>query len=129
MFAAASKAVGVSTKGSDSRFFSTTKKGEIHELRDELNSPKLPVKRDAIKKVIAAMTVGKEVSSLFPEMINSMQTGNLELKKLVYLFVINYSKSQPDLAVMGVNTFRRDCNDPNPLIRSFVQIATAAYRD
>jgi len=108
----------VSTKGSDSRFFSTTKKGEIHELRDELNSPKLPVKRDAIKKVIAAMTVGKEVSSLFPEMINSMQTGNLELKKLVYLFVINYSKSQPDLAVMGVNTFRRDCNDPNPLIRA-----------
>jgi AP-1 complex subunit beta-1 len=58
------------------------------------------------------------VSSLFPEMINSMQTGNLELKKLVYLFVINYSKSQPDLAVMGVNTFRRDCNDPNPLIRA-----------
>jgi AP-1 complex subunit beta-1 len=64
------------------------------------------------------MTVGKDVSSLFPDMINQMQTNNLEIKKLVYLYVINYSKSQPDLAVMGVNTFRRDANDPNPLIRA-----------
>lgn len=64
------------------------------------------------------MTVGKDVSSLFPDMINSMQTNNLEIKKLVYLYMINYAKSQPDLAVMGVNTFRRDANDPNPLIRA-----------
>jgi AP-1 complex subunit beta-1 len=74
--------------------------------------------RDAIKKVIAAMTVGKDVSSLFPDMINSMQTASLEIKKLTYLYVINYAKSQPELAVMGVNTFRRDANDPNPLIRA-----------
>lgn len=115
----AAVAAGIATaKGHDSRFFSTTKKGELHELKEELNSPKLPVKRDAIKKVIAAMTVGKDVSSLFPDMINSMQTNNLEIKKLVYLYIINYSKSQPDLAVMGVNTFRRDANDPNPLIRA-----------
>jgi len=119
ILAAAAKAAGIPTgKGSDSRFFSTTKKGELHELKEELNSPKLPVKRDAIKKVIAAMTVGKDVSSLFPDMINSMQTNNLEIKKLVYLYMINYAKSQPDLAIMGVNTFRRDANDPNPLIRA-----------
>ena len=48
MLAAAAKAAGIPTgKGSDSRFFSTTKKGELHELKEELNSPKLPVKRDA----------------------------------------------------------------------------------
>jgi hypothetical protein len=50
ILAAAAKAAGIPTgKGSDSRFFSTTKKGELHELKEELNSPKLPIKRDASK--------------------------------------------------------------------------------
>jgi Adaptin N terminal region len=34
-----------------------------------------------------------------------MQTDNLELKKLVYLYLINYAKTQPDLAILAVNTF------------------------
>ncbi|PWA47307.1 Beta-adaptin-like protein C [Artemisia annua] len=34
-----------------------------------------------------------------------MQTDNLELKKLVYLYLINYAKSQPDLAILAVDTF------------------------
>ncbi len=62
-------------------------------------------KKDAVKKVIAAMTVGKDVSMLFPHVVNCMQTDDLELKKLVYLYLINYAKTQPDLAIMGVNTF------------------------
>lgn len=62
-------------------------------------------RKDAVKKVIAAMTVGKDVSSLFADVVNCMQTENLELKKLVYLYLINYAKSQPDLAILAVNTF------------------------
>lgn len=62
-------------------------------------------RKDAVKKVIAAMTVGKDVSSLFTDVVNCMQTENLELKKLVYLYLINYAKSQPDLAILAVNTF------------------------
>merc|ERR1719238_1970274 len=65
------------------------------------------------------MTVGKDVSSLFPDVTNCMQTDNLELKKLVYLYLINYAKTQPDLAIMAVNTFVKDSQDPNPLIRAF----------
>lgn len=34
-----------------------------------------------------------------------MQTDNLELKKLVYLYLMNYAKSQPDMAIMAVNSF------------------------
>ena len=89
----------------DSKYFTTTKKGEIFELKSELNSDKKERKREAVKKVIASMTVGKDVSALFPDVINCMQTDNLELKKLVYLYLMNYAKSQPDMAIMAVNTF------------------------
>ncbi|KAI7989440.1 Beta-adaptin-like protein C [Camellia lanceoleosa] len=104
--------------GHDSKYFSTTKKGEIPELKEELNSQYKDKRKDAVKKVIAAMTVGKDVSSLFTDVVNCMQTENLELKKLVYLYLINYAKSQPDLAILAVNTFVKDSQDPNPLIRS-----------
>uniref|UniRef100_H2ZFP3 AP complex subunit beta n=1 Tax=Ciona savignyi TaxID=51511 RepID=H2ZFP3_CIOSA len=105
-------------KMSDSRYFTTTKKGEIFELKADLNSDKKEKKKEAVKKVIASMTVGKDVSALFPDVINCMQTDNLELKKLVYLYLMNYAKSQPDMAIMAVNTFVKDCDDPNPLIRA-----------
>lgn len=38
-----------------------------------------------------------------------MQTDNLELKKLVYLYLMNYAKTQPDMAIMAVNTFVKVC--------------------
>merc|ERR1719343_1616935 len=64
------------------------------------------------------MTVGKDVSSLFTDVLNCVQTGNIELKKLVYLYLINYAKTQPELTLLAVNTFVKDANDPNPLIRA-----------
>lgn len=64
------------------------------------------------------MTVGKDVSKLFFPVLKCVETQNLELKKLVYLYIINYAKTQPDLAVLAVNTFRKDARERvNPLIR------------
>ncbi|RLN74235.1 hypothetical protein BBJ28_00000602, partial [Nothophytophthora sp. Chile5] len=102
----------------DSKFFSTTKKGETHELRQELANPSREKKKDAVKKVIANMTVGKDVSMLFTDVVNCIQTADTQLKKLVYLYLINYAKSNPDLTILAVNTFVKDAADPNPLIRA-----------
>jgi len=102
----------------DAKYFTTPKKGEIHEFQEELNNQKEDKRKEAVKKVIAAMTVGKDVSMLFTDVLNCIQTNNLELKKLVYLYVINHAKMQPDRAILAVNTFQRDASDPNPLVRA-----------
>jgi len=106
------------SRGGDAKFFQTTKKGEIHELKAELNQINREKVKDAVKKVIAAMTVGKDVSSLFTDVVKSMQTDNIELKKLVYLYIINYARSQPDKAILIVNTFQKDAQAASPLIRA-----------
>ena len=63
------------------------------------------------------MTVGKDVSSLFMDVLKCVGNSNLEMKKLVYLYIINYAKTQPELTLMAVNTFRKDSRDKtNPLI-------------
>ncbi|RLV97759.1 hypothetical protein DV515_00011460 [Chloebia gouldiae] len=101
----------------DSKYFTTTKKGEIFELKAELNSDKKEKKKEA--RGCARPSPSSLCSSaLFPDVVNCMQTDNLELKKLVYLYLMNYAKSQPDMAIMAVNTFVKDCEDPNPLIRA-----------
>ncbi|KAI8910195.1 adaptin N terminal region-domain-containing protein [Gorgonomyces haynaldii] len=100
------------------RFFSTSKKGENYELKVELNSEYRDKRKEAVKKVIANMTIGKDVSDLFADVVKNMQTEDLELKKLVYLYLINYAKSQPELVILAVNTFVKDSDDPNPLIRA-----------
>jgi AP-1 complex subunit beta-1 len=90
----------------------------MHELRMELHSVDKQIKVDAVKKVIASMTIGKDVSMLFTDVLNCVQTSNIELKKLVYLYLINYAKTQPELTLLAVNTFVKDASDPNPLIRA-----------
>lgn len=101
------------------RYFSNqSKRGEIPQLREELQNPSKEKKKMALKRIIGAMTVGKDVSSLFADCVNCMQTSSIDLKKLVYLYVINYAKAQPELAILAVNTFRKDSLDQNPLIRA-----------
>ena len=55
-------------KEGDSRYLKKKKKGEMHELRMELHSQDKSVKVDAVKKVIASMTVGKDVYDAYYKM-------------------------------------------------------------
>jgi len=59
-----------------------------------------------------------DVSGLFPDVLKNMQTEDLEQKKLVYLYLMNYAKTQPELVILAVNTFVKDADDPNPLVRA-----------
>lgn len=36
---------------------------------------------------------------------DEQQTDDLEQKKLVYLYLMNYAKTQPELVILAVNTF------------------------
>lgn len=94
------------------------RKGETFELRTGLNSQFAHERKDAIRNTIAAMTLGKDVSALFPDIIKNMATSDLDQKKLVYLYLMNYAKTHPDLCILAVNTFVQDSEDPNPLIRA-----------
>ncbi|KAG6835996.1 hypothetical protein H0H93_012412 [Arthromyces matolae] len=94
------------------------RKGENYELSVDLNSEYREKRKDAIKRTIASMTVGKDVSGLFPDVLKNMQTEDLEQKKLVYLYLMNYAKTQPELVILAVNTFVKDTEDPNPLVRA-----------
>ena len=45
-------------------------------------------RKEAIQKTIMAMTLGKDVSALFPDVLKNVATSDLDQKKLVYLYLM-----------------------------------------
>jgi len=45
-------------------------------------------RKEAIQKTIMAMTLGKDVSQLFPDVLKNIATADLDQKKLVYLYLM-----------------------------------------
>ena len=61
-------------------FSSSNKRSEISELKDDLNSTNFDRKKEAIKKVIAQMTIGKDVSQLFQPVIKCLEHSEIDIK-------------------------------------------------
>ena len=68
--------------------FAVPRKGETFELRAGLVSQYAFERKEAIQKTIMAMTLGKDVSALFPDVLKNIATGDLDQKKLVYLYLM-----------------------------------------
>lgn len=63
------------------------------------------------------MAQGADVSALFPEMVKASAAADVVQKKLVSLYVRAQAPRQPQLALLAVNTLRKDCAHPSPAVR------------
>ncbi|KAA0706835.1 AP-4 complex subunit beta-1 [Triplophysa tibetana] len=93
----------------------------VKELKRALSNPNVQADRlrykNYITRVIRYMTQGLDVSSLFMDMVKASATVDIVQKKLVYLYMCTYASDKPDLALLAINTLRKDCADPNPMVR------------
>ena len=112
------------TQSGPPQFFVDNKKGEVSELKTMLkgimNERDQTKRRDVIKKVIAYMTLGVDVSKLFTDMVLISHTTDIVQKKMIYLYLINYVETNQEQALMAINTFCKDCkrtSNPDPKIR------------
>jgi hypothetical protein len=112
-----------------SDYFDSSERGELKELRDELLSDTYIIRREAVRKVIAGMTLGvEEYGQLFPEILRCLQSKDLETKRLVYLYMGNYSQQNPDMALLAMNTVVKDSNDKSPVVRSLALRTMSSLR-
>lgn len=61
---------------------------------------------------------GRDASELFPAVVKNVVSKNIEIKKLVYVYLVRYAEEQQDLALLSISTFQRALKDPNQLIRA-----------
>uniref|UniRef100_A0A667XBP0 AP-3 complex subunit beta n=1 Tax=Myripristis murdjan TaxID=586833 RepID=A0A667XBP0_9TELE len=83
-----------------------------------LESSKESLKLEAMKRIVGLIAKGKNASELFPAVVKNVASKNIELKKLVYVYLVRYAEEQQDLALLSISTFQRALKDPNQLIRA-----------
>eukprot|EP01031_Cornospumella_fuschlensis_P030760 gene30760-37165_t len=113
-------------------YFVDQKKGEVNELKTLLKSVSadrdVKRKREVIKKVIAYMTLGIDVSRLFTDMVLAIETRDIVIKKMIYFYLCNYAHSEPEMAIMCINSLRRDCDNENPMVRGLALRSLCSLR-
>ncbi|XP_071449577.1 AP-3 complex subunit beta-1 [Hetaerina americana] len=97
-------------------FLSDYKKHE--DLQQMLDSNKDSLKLEAMRRIICMVAKGKNASDLFPPVVKNVVSKNIEVKKLVYVYLVRYAEEQQDLALLSISTFQRALKDPNQLIRA-----------
>lgn len=115
--------------GGDSKLFA---RGKVAELRLELNSggkkdKNYATKKIALKRIVANMTMSNnDMVALFPDIIQCMHISSLEIKKMCFLYLVNYARVRPEIAVNAIPILEHDMEDSNPLVRALA-LRTMSY--
>ncbi|RLW03797.1 hypothetical protein DV515_00006226 [Chloebia gouldiae] len=93
------------------------------DLKEMLDSNKDSLKLEAMKRIVAMIARGKNASDLFPAVVKNVACKNIEVKKLVYVYLVRYAEEQQDLALLSISTFQRGLKvswseDPGEVWRS-----------
>ena len=54
----------------------------------------------------------------FSSVVKNVASPNLQIKKLVYIFLLHHAESEPDLALLSINTIQKSLSDQNPQVRA-----------
>ncbi|KAB2084957.1 hypothetical protein ES319_A05G369700v1 [Gossypium barbadense] len=106
----------------------------LYDDPDDVNiAPLLDSKYDsekceALKRLLALIAKGLDVSNFFPQVVKNVASQSLELKKLVYLYLLHYAEKHPNEALLSINCFQKDLGDPNPLVRAWALRTMAGIR-
>ncbi|KAL4364627.1 hypothetical protein HN51_024431 [Arachis hypogaea] len=85
-------------------------------------------KTEALKRLLALIAQGFDVSNFFPQVVKNVASQSLEVKKLVYLYLLHYAEKRPNEALLSINCFQKDLGDTNPLVRAWALRAMAGIR-
>ncbi|KAI3734881.1 hypothetical protein L6452_14361 [Arctium lappa] len=85
-------------------------------------------KCEALKRLLALIAQGLDVSNYFPQVVKNVASQSLDVKKLVYLYLLHYAERRPNEALLSINIFQRDLGDPNPLVRAWALRTMAGIR-
>ncbi|KAA0050321.1 AP3-complex subunit beta-A isoform X1 [Cucumis melo var. makuwa] len=85
-------------------------------------------KCEALKRLLALIAQGFDVSNFFPQVVKNVASQTLEVKKLVYLYLLHYAEKRPNEALLSINCFQKDLGDTNPLVRAWALRTMAGIR-
>lgn len=71
---------------------------------------------------------GRDASELFPAVVKNVVSKNIEVKKLVYVYLVRYAEQQQDLALLSISTFQRALKVLHLYMSSFNKFLKNIYK-
>ncbi|KAG0187161.1 AP-3 complex subunit beta-2 [Apophysomyces sp. BC1034] len=102
---------------SGAQYFDTSEE-KMRNIRRQLDAKNDREKLDGLKRLIAMISKGRDVSEFFPDVVKNVVSQNIEIRKLVYIYLLRYAEQEPDLALLSINSFQKDLSDKNQIIRA-----------
>ncbi|KAH8678974.1 adaptin N terminal region-domain-containing protein [Tricladium varicosporioides] len=88
---------------------------QIKKLLDSRNDREV---LDGLRKVISMMYRSQSCLTFFSSVVKNVASPNIEIKKLVYIYLLNHAEQEPDLALLSINTIQKSLSDGNPQVRA-----------
>ena len=67
---------------------------------------------------VQMMYRSKPCLPFFSAVVKNVASPNIEIKKLVYIYLLHYAESEPDLALLSINTIQKSLSDQSPQVRA-----------
>ncbi|KAL1406400.1 AP-3 complex subunit beta [Vanrija albida] len=91
---------------------------KMFEITKLLESRAESERLEGMKRIIAAMSKGRNMEGFFAQVVKNVVANSIEIRKLVYIYLLRFANNNSDLLLLSINTFQKDLSDANPLIRS-----------
>lgn len=91
---------------------------KMFEITKLLESRAESERLEGMKRIIAAMSKGRNMEGFFAQVVKNVVANSIEIRKLVYIYLLRFANNNSDLLLLSINTFQKDLSDSNPLIRS-----------
>ncbi|KAJ5086499.1 hypothetical protein NUU61_007806 [Penicillium alfredii] len=73
---------------------------------------------DGMRRVISLMYRSEPALTFFSAVVKNAASANLEVKKLVYIYLVHHAEAEPDLALLSINAIQKSLTDQNPQVRT-----------
>eukprot|EP00817_Percolomonadidae_sp_ATCC50343_P003447 CAMPEP_0117426374 /NCGR_PEP_ID=MMETSP0758-20121206/6510_1 /TAXON_ID=63605 /ORGANISM="Percolomonas cosmopolitus, Strain AE-1 (ATCC 50343)" /LENGTH=735 /DNA_ID=CAMNT_0005211523 /DNA_START=144 /DNA_END=2351 /DNA_ORIENTATION=+ len=74
------------------------------------------------------MSRGKDMGMFYADVVLNVICKALEVKKLIYFYLIHYAEQKPDEAILSINNFNKDLSDKNQFIRALALRVMSSIR-
>lgn len=73
---------------------------------------------EGLRKVITMTHRNQPTLPYFSSVIKNIASPSLEIKKLVYIYLLHHAEAEPDTALLSINTIQKSLTDSNPQLRA-----------
>ncbi|EKV10334.1 AP-3 adaptor complex subunit beta, putative [Penicillium digitatum PHI26] len=73
---------------------------------------------DGMRRVISLMYRSEPSLTFFSAVVKNVASANLEVKKLVYIYLVHHAETEPDLALLSINAIQKSLTDSSPQVRT-----------